>query len=66
MRENMELGAKGDAVCDGVEQKFTAFHKTKQVHNVDRTADPPPPTQAFLAIAKSASKTYGAVDKTHP
>lgn len=64
MRENMELGAKGDAVYDGVEPEFAASYKTKQVHNVDRAADPP--TQAFLAIAKNASKTYGAVDKIHP
>lgn len=53
-----------EAFARTVERRLQGEQSGVYIHNVDRAADPP--TQAFLAIAKSASKTYGAVDKTHP
>ena len=55
LRENLDNGASGVEAYAGVSSGYADLFSRKQVHNVDRSADPP--TKGFLILATSLLST---------
>jgi hypothetical protein len=63
LREDLDNGASGVKAYAGVSPGYAELFSQKQVHNVDRSADPP--TKGFLILATSLLSTCGSTSHSY-